>query len=103
MGNTWGILSMMKLLVLLSSVVLISAKSLNLKQLEYGFCEGAPQPLSIDELSVMPDPLELHTGASVTISATLTLTESVQPGSTVDLSITKKFLGVERPFPCFEC
>ena len=28
----------MKLLVILSSVVLISAKSLNLKQLEYGFC-----------------------------------------------------------------
>merc|ERR1712165_60187 len=97
-----GILSMMKLPVLLSSVVLISAKSLNLKQLEYGFCEGAPQPLSIDELSVMPDPLELHTGASVTISATLTLNEIVQTGSQVELSISKNFLGVPVPIPCLE-
>ena len=32
----------------------------------------------------MPDPLELHTGASVTISATLTLNEVVQTGSQVE-------------------
>merc|ERR1712141_6265 len=80
----------------------ISAKSLNLKQLEYGFCEGAPQPLSIDELSVMPDPLELPTGATVTISATLTLNEVVQTGSQVELSISKNFLGVDVPIPCLE-
>ena len=64
--------------------------------------EGAPQPGSIDELTVLPDPLELHTGATVTISATLTLSGTVQPGSQVALSITKKFLGVDVPFPCLE-
>ena len=64
--------------------------------------EGAPQPGSIDELTVLPDPLELHTGATVTISATLSLTESIQSGSKVALSITKKFLGVDLPFPCLE-
>ena len=42
---------------------------------EFFYTAGAPQPGSIDELSVLPDPLELHTGAMVTISAKLTLTE----------------------------
>ena len=92
----------MKLLLLLSSVVLINAKNLNVKGLEYGFCEGAPQPGTIDELTVLPDPLELHTGATITISATLTLNEVVQTGSQVELSIKKNFLGIDVPIPCLE-
>lgn len=108
----------MKLLLILSSVVLLNAKSLNVKEMEYGFCgeltmngqefdinsdvEGAPQPGTIDELTVLPDPLELHTGASITISATLTLNEVVQTGSQVELSIKKNFLGIDVPIPCLE-
>ena len=110
----------MKFILLLATAALVSAKSLDVKQLEYGFCgelrniikifprnnflvtEGAPQPGTIDELTVLPDPLELHTGATVTITAKMTLAGTVQSGSTVDLSITKKFLGVDVPFPCLE-
>merc|ERR1712088_233416 len=102
MGREFRELSMMKLLVLFASVLLASAKNINVKQLEYGFCEGAPQPLSIDELTVMPDPVELKTGATVTISATITLNEIVQTGSQVELSISKNFLGVPVPIPCLE-
>merc|ERR1711936_466243 len=92
----------MKFILLLATAALVSAKSLDLKQLEYGFCEGAPQPGSIDELTVLPDPLELHTGAMVTITAQLTLTEAIQSGSQVELSIKKNFLGIEIPIPCLE-
>merc|ERR1719278_1519630 len=89
---------MMKLLVLFASVLLASAKNINVKQLEYGFCDGAPQPLSIDELTVLPDPVELR----ATISATITLNEIVPTGSQVELSISKNFLGVPVPIPCLE-
>merc|ERR1712140_87381 len=87
MGREFRELSMMKLLVLFASVLLASAKNINVKQLEYGFCEGAPQPLSIDELTVMPDPVELKTGATVTISATITLNEIVPTGSQVGCGV----------------
>merc|ERR1711997_50227 len=102
MGREFRELSMMKLLLLFASVLLASAKNINVKQLEYGFCDGAPQPGTIDELTVMPDPVELHTGATVTISATLTLNEVVQTGSQVELKINKNLLGIDLPIPCLE-
>merc|ERR1712064_26917 len=100
MGRDFSELSVMKLLVLLATAVLASAKNINVKQLEYGFCDGAPQPGTIDELTVMPDPIELRTGATVTISATLTLNEIVQTGSMVELALSKNLLGVPVPLPC---
>ena len=70
--------------------------------LKYFPAEGAPQPGTIDELTVLPDPLELHTGATVTIKAQLSLTGTVQSGSQVALSVKKTFLGIEIPIPCLE-
>merc|ERR1712115_5578 len=96
MGRDFRELSVMKLPVLLATVVLASAKNINVKQLEYGFCDGAPQPGTIDELTVLPDPVELKTGATVTLN------EIVQTGSQVELSISKNFLGVPVPIPCLE-
>merc|ERR1712168_761701 len=98
MGRDFRELSVMKLLVLLATLVLASAKNINVKQLEYGFCDGAPQPGTIDELTVMPDPIELRTGATVTIS----LNEIVQTGSMVELALSKNLLGVPVPIPCLE-
>merc|ERR1711950_126847 len=64
----------MKLIVFLATIVLVSAKSIKIDQLEYGFCEGADTSVgSIDAADVQPFPVEVKTGASVTISATLTL------------------------------
>merc|ERR1711884_864536 len=102
MGRDFRELSVMKLLVLLATVVLASAKNINVKQLEYGFCDGAPQPGTIDELTVMPDPIELRTGATISISATLTLNEIVQTGSMVELALSKNLLGFPVPTPCLE-
>merc|ERR1712168_1561768 len=102
MGRDFRELSVMKLLVLLATVVLASAKNINVKQLEYGFWDGAPQPGTIDELTVIPDPIELRTGATVSISASLTLNEIVQTGSMVELALSKNLLGVPVPIPCLE-
>merc|ERR1712079_550792 len=83
----------MKLIVFLATVVLVSAKSIKIDQLEYGFCEGADTSVgTIDAADVQPFPVEVKTGATVTISATLTLAATVQTGSTVSLNIIKEGL-----------
>jgi len=92
----------MKLIVLLATIVLVSAKSIKIDQLEYGFCEGADTSVgSIDNADVQPFPVEIKTGASVTISATLTLAAEVPVGATVSLNIIKEGI-VDLPIPCLE-
>merc|ERR1711874_796194 len=86
----------MKLIVFLATVVLVSAKSIKIDQLEYGFCEGADTSVgTIDAADVQPFPVEVKTGATVTIAAT------VQTGSTVSLNIIKEGL-IDLPIPCLE-
>merc|ERR1711970_475766 len=92
----------MKLIVFLATIVLVSAKSIKIDQLEYGFCDGADTSVgSIDAADVQPFPVEVKTGATVTISATLTLSAVVQTGSTVSLNIVKEGI-VDLPIPCLE-
>merc|ERR1711997_86198 len=92
----------MKLIVFLATVVLVSAKSIKIDQLEYGFCDGADTSVgTIDNVDVQPFPVEVKTGATITISATLTLSAVVQTGSTVSLNIVKEGL-VDLPIPCLE-
>merc|ERR1712066_705554 len=80
----------MKLIVFLATIVLVSAKSIKIDQLEYGFCDGADTSVgSIDAADVQPFPVEVKTGASVTISATVTL------------NIVKEGI-VDLPIPCLE-
>merc|ERR1711988_1355768 len=84
----------MKLIVFLATVVLVSAKSIKIDQLEYGFSEGADTSVgTIDAVDVQPFPVEVKTGATVTISATLTLAATVQTGSTVSLDIEGLHIG----------
>merc|ERR1712109_367393 len=90
----------MKLIVFLATVVLVSAKSIKIDQLEYGFCEGADTSVgTIDAADVQPFPVEVKTGATVTISATLTLAATVQTGSTVSLNIIKEGIVDLPPSP----
>merc|ERR1711936_1231681 len=74
----------MKLIVFLATIVLVSAKSIKIDQLEYGFCDGADTSVgSIDAADVQPFPVEVKTGA------------------TVSLNIVKEGL-VDLPIPCLE-
>merc|ERR1712168_1714566 len=80
----------MKLIVFLATIVLVSAKSIKIDQLEYGSCDGADTSVgTIDAVDVQPFPVEVKTGATVTISATVTL------------NIVKEGL-VDLPIPCLE-
>merc|ERR1712183_279316 len=91
-----------KLIVLLATIDLVSAKSIKIDQLEYGFCDGADTSVgSIDAADVQPFPVEIKTGASITISATLTLSATVPAGAKVALNIVKEGI-VNLPIPCLE-
>merc|ERR1712218_506275 len=37
-------------------------------EIEYGFCDGSPEPASIDNISVEPFPILVQNGASVTLA-----------------------------------
>merc|ERR1712227_341811 len=91
----------MKLLVFLATVVLISARSVKIDQIEYGFCPDSPEPGTIDNIDVQPFPISLVTGSSLTIAATLTLNEAVPTGATVSLDLKKEGL-IPLPIPCLE-
>merc|ERR1711874_459619 len=69
---------------------------------EYGFCEGANTSVgTIDNADVQPFPVQVHTGATVTISATLTLAATVPAGAKVALKIVKEGI-IDLPIPCLE-
>jgi len=91
----------MKLLVFLATVVLVSARSVKIDQIEYGFCPDSPEPGTIDNIDVQPFPISLVTGSSLTIAATLTLNEAVPTGATVSLDLKKEGL-IPLPIPCLE-
>ena len=56
---------------------------------------------SIDAIDVQPFPVEIKTGATVTISATLSLLAEVPAGAKVALNIVKEGV-VDLPLPCLE-
>merc|ERR1712168_342997 len=80
----------MKLLVGLALLV-ASASAFDLSKLrlaasptadnvEYGFCEGSPEPASIDNISVEPFPILIQNGATVTLNVQITLNPGVYGG-----------------------
>ena len=72
------------------------------KILKYFPTEGADTSVgSIDNADVQPFPVEVKTGATVTISATLSLAAEVPVGATVSLNIVKEGI-VDLPIPCLE-
>jgi len=91
----------MKLFVVLVFVAFASARNLKIDQIEYDFCSGAAQPGTIDTISVDPFPIQLHSGASLSILAQLTLNEVVPTGAKVSLNLKKEGL-IPLPIPCLE-
>ena len=72
------------------------------KTLKYFHTDGADTSVgSIDAADVQPFPVEVKTGASVTISATLTLNTAIPAGAKVALNIVKEGI-VNLPIPCLE-
>ena len=70
--------------------------------LKYFHVEGADSSVgSVDAADVQPFPVEVKTGATVTISATLSLTATVPAGAKVALNIVKEGV-VDLPIPCLE-
>merc|ERR1712241_753959 len=92
-----GFSKMKTALVLLAAVA--AAKSFNPRSFTYGFCEGAEQPLTIEALTVLPDPLVLATGAEITLQVLINLLEEVPPGTQAKVSIKKDAL-IDIPIPC---
>merc|ERR1712243_537233 len=69
-----------------------------LDSLEYGFCDGSPEPGSLTA-SVDPFPVVIATGETITISVSIDLAEEVPVGSQVSLKIKREGL-IDIPFPC---
>merc|ERR1712168_547609 len=61
----------MKFFALAFLVAAASAKDIRLNllapptELEYGFCEGSPEPISFDVMSVTPFPILVQNGATI--------------------------------------
>merc|ERR1712126_263922 len=90
MGNPDRSSFRMKFFAFLATIAAVSARHIKIDEIDYGFCEGAAQPGTIDKVEVTPFPISLHTGDSLTILAQLTLNEVVPQGAMVCLEITNE-------------
>merc|ERR1711892_471560 len=97
MGVNMRFLALFGLLAVASSKNVIS----KINELEYGFCSGSPEPMSIDDFTVTPFPVVLAEGESVTIHVQLTLNEPIPAGSKVKLNFKKDGF-IDIPVPCIE-
>merc|ERR1711915_50126 len=88
-------------LILLAAIAAASAKSLDVRVFEYGFCAGAAEPLSIDVLTVEPDPIVLATGAEILLQVLLTLNEDIPVGAQLKVKLQKDGL-INIPIPCID-
>jgi hypothetical protein len=100
--------SIMRLLIL-ATLITVASSSCHCqcdidefeKELQYGFCEGANQPLTIDEFVFDPYPLEVYNGAIIKLSLGITLHEPIPVGAQVSVRIVKDLL-IDLPLPCLE-
>merc|ERR1712192_53878 len=89
----------MKFLTLAFLVAAASAKDNRLNptapptELEYGFCDGSPQPMTFDVISVAPFPILVQNGATITLEVQITLNEEVAVGAKVGLNIEGLHIG----------
>merc|ERR1711942_109009 len=103
------ITSTMKFLSLLLLAVAVSAKTVKFNlpmkapptELEYGFCDGSPEPVSLDVITVEPFPIIVSNGAMITLQIQVTLNEEVPVGSQVHLDLKLEGL-ISIPIPCLE-
>jgi hypothetical protein len=89
----------MRSLVFLSLLALAAGRKIQTRELQYGFCEGANQPFSIDEVVLEPYPVVVESGANIHLGIGITLNEAIPVGSTATLKIVKLGL-IDIPLPC---
>merc|ERR1712168_519147 len=97
----------MKFFALAFLVAAASAKDIRLNllapptELEYGFCDGSPEPLTFDVISVAPFPILVQNGASITLEVQITLNEEVAVGAQVDLNLVLEGI-IPIKIPCLD-
>merc|ERR1711993_169722 len=97
----------MKFLALALIVASASAKDIGLNllappsELEYGFCDGSPEPLTFDVIPVAPFPILVQNGASITLEVQITLNEEVAVGAQVDLNLVLEGI-IPIKIPCLD-
>jgi hypothetical protein len=91
----------MAFLILLSLLTLAAGRKIQIRELQYGFCEGAYEPFSIDEFIVEPDPLVVQSGATIHLAIGVTLNLPIPVGSTTTIKIVKDGF-VDIPLPCYD-
>merc|ERR1712109_145785 len=97
----------MKFLALALIVASASAKNLRFNllapptELEYGFCDGSPEPLTFDVMSVTPFPILVQNGATITLEIQISLNQEVPVGSVVDLNLVLEGI-IPIKIPCLE-
>ncbi len=89
----------MKYLVLISLLALAAGRKIQVRELQYGFCEGAKEPFSIDEVVLEPYPVVVKTNATIHLAIGITLNEPIPVGSTATLKIIKDGI-IDIPLPC---
>merc|ERR1712198_561456 len=70
-------------------------------EIEYGFCDGSPEPASIDNISVEPFPILVQNGASVTLAVQITLNEPLPAGASVSLNLVLEGI-IPIKIPCLD-
>ncbi len=91
----------MKSLVFLSLLALTAGRKIQVRELQYGFCAGAPEPFSIDEVVVEPYPVVVQTGATLHLAIGITLMDPIPVGATATLKIIKDGF-IDIPLPCID-
>merc|ERR1712198_164713 len=70
-------------------------------EIEYGFCDGSPEPASIDNINVEPFPILVQNGASVTLAVQITLNEPLPAGASVSLNLVLEGI-IPIKIPCLD-
>merc|ERR1711953_286521 len=97
----------MKFFALAFLVAAASGKDLRLNllapptELEYGFCDGSPEPITFDVMSVAPFPILVQNGATITLEVQITLKEEVAVGAQVDLNLVLEGI-IPINIPCLK-
>ena len=79
----------------------LGGKTLSLSDnVQYGFCEGSPEPLNIRYLHYEPWPLLMVKGEEVSVLAHIEVFQEIPANSTVSIEMVKTADGVNITIPC---
>jgi hypothetical protein len=84
---------------LLAIAAAATGRQIRMKELQYGFCEGASRPFTIDEVVLEPYPIVAQSGAITHLGIGVTLNEPIPVGVTVTFRVINDPL-VDLPLPC---